>query len=124
MYSGMLDGSHIILELLWSYMKCQLLCHFPCTFTALANTFAGHSILSFLMKILEGEISQRNKEEKCPDSYWEGNYLSLDVKREFLWHPKVLIILCNQPEVKDLGLIHLVHMALESKAQSNSTVAF
>lgn len=63
------------------------------------------------MKILKVEISKRNKEDKFPDPYWGGNYLSLDVKGEFLWHPKGLIIVCNQLKVKDLGLIHLVFMA-------------
>lgn len=60
-------GSHIIWELFWSCMKCQLLCHFLWSFTTLDNAFAGHSILSFLMKILKVEISQRNKEDKFPD---------------------------------------------------------
>lgn len=101
-------GCHITWELF--YVKCQLMCNFLWSITILANTFARHSILSFLMKILKVEISKRNKEDKFPDPYWGGNYFSLDIKREFLWHPKGVIIFCNQPKVKDLTLILLILM--------------
>lgn len=79
----------------------------------LACTFADHSILSFLMKILKVENHQGNKEDKFAKPWWEGRVPSLEVNGKILWHPKGLFTLYNKH--KGLLLIHLAFMTWEYK---------